>query len=718
MQTSEYRKQVTERLIGMLESGTAPWQKPWDAGVAAMNRPHNFNGRPYHGVNALMLWCTAIDKGYEDPRWLTFNQVNKLGGHVDKGEKAQVVEYWQWEKEVENPDTGEKEKVPLPHPKVYRAAVFNADQCSGLPPLERPVQQWTPHERADRIVAANGVQVTHNSDQGAFYSPSGDYIGLPPKESFATEDVYYSTLLHEVGHSTGHPSRLNRDFGGPFGSEGYAKEELRAELASTFLCGELGIATTGSDEQHAAYVKSWVSALKDDYNEIFRAAADAEKICNYLYDREKEYLKEQEQEQDKVPEIITKQEPVINIADETVLRRLTPEEFEKSKEAKNMDSKEKSSQVPASDAQKGFMVCLGCKFKEDITKGEADNLIKERIEKRNAFLEKINAPASKEQIETLKENNCTYQADITVGQASKIIGSLQATPEQKDYMDKLKIDYKEDVTRNEAAKSIENKMRAIEERDNQPATEKQIAAMKQRGLEPTESITRGEAKAAIYLSPATDKQLAYLNGKNIDYDPAKICFGRASNLIENYKKELEAVRNMPATKSQLTELDRKGIEYDKNITKGQAFDLIKQEIHSREAVTEKQLDMAKKLGINLPEKANRSIAAETIDIKVRQNAIAEFKPKENEKVNVFSKYMELANKQYVKTKDFGAIDDKKISAELMKQGFDKNQVRTAIVEKSPVGRNFSRADELVNAAAKMPSVVKAQANAKGAEMGK
>ena len=293
--TSEYRKQGTERLIGMHERGSAPWQDPSDACIPAKNRPHNFNGRPYHGVNALMLWCTAIDKGYEDPRWLTFNQVKKLGGHVNKGEKSQLVEYWQWEKEVENPETGEKEKVPLPHPKVFRAMVFNADQCSGLPPLERPVQKWTPHERADRIVAANGVQVMHSSGEGAFYSPGGDYICLPPKESFPTEDAYYSTLLHEVGHSTGHPARLNREFSGRFGSENYAKEELRAELASTFLCGELGIATTGSDEQHAAYVKSWVSALQDDYNEIFRAAADAEKICNYLYDREKEYLKAQEQ---------------------------------------------------------------------------------------------------------------------------------------------------------------------------------------------------------------------------------------------------------------------------------------------------------------------------------------------------------------------------------------------------------------------------------------
>ena len=322
MQTSEYRKAVTERLIGMLESGTAPWQKPWDAVSAAMNRPHNFNGRPYHGVNALMLWCTAIDKGYEDPRWLTFKQVNKLGGHVNKGEKAQIVEYWQWEKEVENPETGEKEKVPLEHPKVYRAAVFNADQCTGLPKLRRQAQKWSPVERAENIIAANGVPVTHNTDGSAFYSPGGDFICLPPRESFATVDAYYSTLLHEVGHSTGHPTRLNREFGGQFGSEGYAREELRAELASTFLCGELGIATTGSDEQHAAYVKSWVSALKNDYNEIFRAAADAEKICNYLYEREKEYL--QLKEQGIEPQV--KQAAAESINDEQVLMRMTPEE--------------------------------------------------------------------------------------------------------------------------------------------------------------------------------------------------------------------------------------------------------------------------------------------------------------------------------------------------------------------------------------------------------
>lgn len=1012
MQTSDYRKQVTERLIGMLESGTAPWQKPWDAGIAAMNRPHNYNGRPYHGVNALLLWCTAIDKGYEDPRWLTFNQVNKLGGHVNKGEKAQVVEYWQWTKDVENPETGQKETVELDHPRVYRAAVFNADQCSGLPPLERPVQQWTPHERADRIVAANGVQVTHNSDQGAFYSPGGDYICLPPKESFATEDAYYSTLLHEVGHSTGHPTRLNRDFGGPFGSEGYAKEELRAELASTFLCGELGIATTGSDEQHAAYVKSWVKALKNDYNEIFRAAADAEKICNYLYDREKEYLKLKEQGLE--PAAVTEQ-PQIN-AGEQVLMRMTPEEFNekqnslpqdlvtvqlaetmplrgkdvfiindkiyigdreyygnngvydnsdntleyvtsnphllhfvsgrefaysaesmlkreeldradfdeykalketgvlskyenirvgdvsfegkpfdevyanllsdrvaskmaaaprlafsneipiydfpfvdaqgeqrltsriineietwdysrvhptneqllgwaedagidyraavlskdellikakerlaeldkklnmpitsrqsefldylgvkhtlhitcneaetliiraqitpeqkdyaqkngfynqmfneknfsylnfcnrvnyakylaKLEEVKNMAKDEKAALMPASDAQKGFLVSLGAKFEDNITKGEADRMIKERIAKRNEYLEKVNAPATESQKKTLVANNCKYEENITVGEASKIIGKLHATVEQMDYLDKLKISYTAGVTRNEASELIEKKMRQIETRDKMPATNKQLETMKAHGIEHAADITRGEARARIYLSPATEHQIKHLEKNDIEYDKNKICFGRASYLISSFNAQLEKSRSEPATQSQLNLLDKMQIEYKNSITKGEAYQLIQAAKKAENSVTDKQVKKAEELGLELPKDATRAEAAQQIELKVRENKIAEFVAKEASP-DAYDKYLELANKQYAKSGDFSKIDDKKIAGEMLKQGFDKQSVIDAITEHSPVGRDYARADKTVEAATKMPSVAKAMANAKGAEKGR
>lgn len=844
MQTSEYRKAVTERLIGMLESGTAPWQKPWDAGIAAMNRPHNFNGRPYHGVNALMLWCTAIDKGYEDPRWLTFKQVNKLGGHVNKGEKAQIVEYWQWEKEVENPETGEKEKVPLEHPKVYRAAVFNADQCTGLPKLRRQAQEWTPVERAENIIAANGVPVTHNTDGSAFYSPGGDFICLPPRESFATVDAYYSTLLHEVGHSTGHPTRLNREFGGQFGSEGYAREELRAELASTFLCGELGIATTGSDEQHAAYVKSWVSALKNDYNEIFRAAADAEKICNYLYEREKEYL--QLKEQGIEPQI--KQAAAESINDEQVLMRMTPEErrskentlpqdivtvqlaetiplrgkdvfiindkiyigdreyygnnglydnsdntleyvssnphllhfvsgrefaysaesmlkreeldradFEEykalketsvlakyenirfgdvsfegktfnavysevilkteNKELKNMAKDEKSALMPASDAQKGFLVSLGAKFEDDITKGEADRIIKERVAKRSAYFEKINAPATSEQKETLAANNCKFADNITVGEASKIIGQLHATVEQMDYMDKLKISYPAEITINGASKLIEQKMREFEARDNSPATDKQIAALKAHGIQPSENITRAEARAQIYLSPATEKQIKYLNANKIEYDKDKICYGRAGYLIEKHTLQLTELRSQPATEYQLDMLDKMQIKYGKEITKGEAYDIIKKQKQIENAVTEKQVKKAEALGIELPKNATRAEAAQQIELKVRENKIAEFVSKEANP-DAYDKYLELANKQYAKTGDFSKIDDNKIAREMLKQGFEKQSVVDAITEHSPVGRDYARADKTVEAAAKTPAVAKAMAKAKDAEKGR
>lgn len=844
MQTSEYRKAVTERLIGMLESGTAPWQKPWDAGIAAMNRPHNFNGRPYHGVNALMLWCTAIDKGYEDPRWLTFKQVNKLGGHVNKGEKAQIVEYWQWEKEVENPETGEKEKVPLEHPKVYRAAVFNADQCTGLPKLRRQAQKWSPVERAENIIAANGVPVTHNTDGSAFYSPGGDFICLPPRESFATVDAYYSTLLHEVGHSTGHPTRLNREFGGQFGSEGYAREELRAELASTFLCGELGIATTGSDEQHAAYVKSWVSALKNDYNEIFRAAADAEKICNYLYEREKEYL--QLKEQGIEPQVKQPAAEIIN--DEQVLMRMTPEErrskentlpqdivtvqlaetiplrgkdvfiindkiyigdreyygnnglydnsdntleyvssnphllhfvsgrefaysaesmlkreeldradFEEykalketgvlaryenirfgdvsfegktfnavysevilkpeNKELENMAKDEKSALMPASDAQKGFLVSLGAKFEDDITKGEADRIIKERVAKRSAYFEKINAPAKSEQKETLAANNCKFADNITVGEASKIIGQLHATVEQMDYMDKLKISYPAEITINGASKLIEQKMREFEARDNSPATDKQIAALKAHGIQPAENITRAEARAQIYLSPATEKQIKYLNANKIEYDKDKICYGRAGYLIGKHTLQLTELRSQPATEYQLDMLDKMQIKYGKEITKGEAYDIIKKQKQIENAVTEKQVKKAEELGIELPKNATRAEAAQQIELKVRENKIAEFVPKEANP-DAYDKYLELANKQYAKTGDFSKIDDNKIAREMLKQGFEKQSVVDAITEHSPVGRDYARADKTVEAAAKTPAVAKAMAKAKDAEKGR
>lgn len=178
--------------------------------------------------------------------------------------------------------------VKLDRPKVFSAVVFNAEQIQGLPPLETKTETpaWDRHERAENILQSMGVPITHDQSDGAFYRPSTDSIHLPDRSQFATADTYYATALHEAGHATGHKSRLDRDLTGKFGSESYAKEELRAEIASMMIGDELQI---GHDPgQHAAYVKSWVKVLKEDPKEILRAAKDAEQISAHIIGYEKE----------------------------------------------------------------------------------------------------------------------------------------------------------------------------------------------------------------------------------------------------------------------------------------------------------------------------------------------------------------------------------------------------------------------------------------------
>lgn len=290
---NNYRKDVTEQIIKMIQNGTAPWQKPWDQAKAMMARPRNISGRPYHGINSLLLWSISMERGYNDPRWLTFKQINELGAKVKKGEKSTVVEYWQWTKKEIDKETGEENIVALDKPRRFTANVFNANQTAGLPELIIEQPKFAPHERAENIIKASGVQIMNSIDGRAYYSPVYDHIAIPAMNTFSSQDGYYSTVLHELSHSTGHKSRLNRfESGTKFGDAAYAREELRAELASTFMCNELGIAHEMDNEQHAAYVGHWVKALQEDHNEIFRAASDADKICIYLYDKEKAFLKE------------------------------------------------------------------------------------------------------------------------------------------------------------------------------------------------------------------------------------------------------------------------------------------------------------------------------------------------------------------------------------------------------------------------------------------
>lgn len=284
-----FHQVVAEKLIEHLKQGTAPWQLPWDPGQPGANMPYNpTTGKRYQGINALQL----MSEGHDDQRWMTYKQAAALGAQVRKGERGTQIQYWKFNEEQSRTDAdgrpvigadGEplKDTVALERPKVFLATVFNAAQIDGLPPSEpRKQHAWTAIERAEEILQASGAQIISNAHDRAFYRPATDSIHLPEKTRFPSADNYYATALHELGHWTGHPSRVDRDLAHPFGSEGYAREELRAEIASMILGDELGI---GHDpDQHTAYVGSWIKALQDDPLEIFRAAADAEKIRSYV----------------------------------------------------------------------------------------------------------------------------------------------------------------------------------------------------------------------------------------------------------------------------------------------------------------------------------------------------------------------------------------------------------------------------------------------------
>lgn len=291
---------VAENLIAQLKEGTAPWQKPWNPGAPGAALPMNpTTGKRYKGINAIHLMA----QGYSDQRWMTYKQAEAADAQVRKGEKCTHVQYWKFtEERIKRNDDGSivldkddkpvKETVQLERPKVFIASVFNAEQIDGLPPMAvLQDKSWNSIERAEAILEASGAKITHDQADRAFYRMSTDSIHLPQQSAFPGADRYYATALHELGHWTGHSTRLNRDLVHPFGSEGYAREELRAEIASMIMGDELGIGHDPS--QHVAYVKSWIKALQNDPLEIFRAAADAEKIQGFVLGLEQQRTQEQ-----------------------------------------------------------------------------------------------------------------------------------------------------------------------------------------------------------------------------------------------------------------------------------------------------------------------------------------------------------------------------------------------------------------------------------------
>ncbi len=288
MPRGDIYEEVTSKIVAELEAGRFPWAQPWaargEAATLAAGLPKNAaTGATYSGINILLLWGAAIENGFSSQVWLTFKQAKALGGTVMKGERGSMVVYADKfipkdEMERVAKEGGDAKFTPF----LKRYTVFNAAQCEGLP--EGVAAKSEPHPecetipRAENLIAATGADFRIGGDR-AFYVPSQDFIRVPPQPAFFEQINYYRTCFHELGHWTGHASRLNREFKGRYGSHAYAREELVAELSSAFICASLAITPT---VRHADYVGAWLEVLKQDNRAIFNAASLASKAADFI----------------------------------------------------------------------------------------------------------------------------------------------------------------------------------------------------------------------------------------------------------------------------------------------------------------------------------------------------------------------------------------------------------------------------------------------------
>ena len=271
-ETASLHERITRKIIEQLKEGTPPWVKPWSC-KAWVGLPRNYvSDRPYSGINVLLVWLSALERGFTDTRWLTANQICELGGSF-KGQKATRIVF---AKEYTRKPNTDDEETFFVH-KLYN--VFNAQQVSGVdlrpedpaPTFEARIPEL------EAFIEAQGVPITHGGDR-AFYSPSRDAIVTPRPDDFSSPEAYYAVVLHELAHASGHPDRLNRPQG-ERGTPAYAREELVAELAAAFLCAEFGLHECA---HHAAYLGFWTELLENDPKAIFSASREASRAAEFL----------------------------------------------------------------------------------------------------------------------------------------------------------------------------------------------------------------------------------------------------------------------------------------------------------------------------------------------------------------------------------------------------------------------------------------------------
>jgi antirestriction protein ArdC len=279
---------ITSKIIASLEQGIRPWIQPWNAEHAAgkITRPLRHNGQAYSGINILMLWASAMEQGFAAPIWMTFKQALELKACVRKGEKGSLVVYANAITRTEHDDaTGEDVEREIPFLKGY--TVFNVQQIEGLPEMyyAKPEPKLSPIERiarAEEFFAATKAVINYGGTR-AYYAAGPDRIQMPPIEAFRDAESFYATLAHESTHWTKHDSRLQRDFGRKtWGDEGYAREELVAELGSAFLCADLELTPEVRDD-HAGYIANWLEVLRNDKRCVVQAASYAQRAVDFLH---------------------------------------------------------------------------------------------------------------------------------------------------------------------------------------------------------------------------------------------------------------------------------------------------------------------------------------------------------------------------------------------------------------------------------------------------
>ena len=278
--------EITGKIIAELEAGRVPWVQPWGtaAAKAPLAMPRNAaTGRHYSGINVLILWGAVIEHGFPGQSWLTFRQALALGGNVRKGERGTTVVYADRfvpdDEKRRARETGEEAQAI---PFLKRFTVFNAAQCENLPEdvaiVAPPPTPGLIEPRVEALIRATGIDFRIGGNR-AFYVPALDYVQVPPPQAYFEPINWHRTALHELGHASGHPSRLNRDFSGSFGTKKYAFEELVAEMNAAFCCASIGIVPT---VRHADYIGSWLEVLREDNRAIVRAASQASKAADWL----------------------------------------------------------------------------------------------------------------------------------------------------------------------------------------------------------------------------------------------------------------------------------------------------------------------------------------------------------------------------------------------------------------------------------------------------